>query len=354
MRNQVRFTQAVAKAAEQHAVFIEISPHPLLTHAIDDTVSQAHHHSIGTLQRDADDTVTFRTNLNAAHTKHPPQTVHLPEPHPQLPSLPWLHTDHWFSTTPRPTLSGGVPQPGTLLGEHITVSSTPPAQLWQARLSPEGKPYPGRHRLHGVELAPASVLCQTVLAAAAETGAGAVHDIAFLQPLPMDQPRFVQVFSDGDTVTVSSGADATGKRWVRHVSATVAPAGPVPAHLPPRGVDHAAAQQFSVADYLIERGVDGPPFEWSVQSRTATADGVAVDVELAVPSAVALLDAALHLGALASSAEGLLIPATAELVQVVGEPADPARCWMSGGRPAMPARLSSTSSPPPPMVPRNC
>jgi phthiocerol/phenolphthiocerol synthesis type-I polyketide synthase A len=171
LRNQVRFTQAIAEAAEQHSVFIEVSPHPVLTHAIDDTVAQQHHHSIGTLERDADDTVTFHTNLNAAHTKHPPQTVHLPEPHPRLPSLPWLHTDHWFSTTPRPTLSGGVPQPGTLLGEHITVSSTPPAQLWQVRLSPEGKPYPGRHRLHGVELAPASVLCQTVLAAAAEAGA---------------------------------------------------------------------------------------------------------------------------------------------------------------------------------------
>ena len=322
LRNQVRFTQAVAEAADQHAVFIEISPHPVLTHAIDDTVGEQHHHSIGTLQRDADDTVTFHTNLNAAHTKYPPQTVHLPEPHPQLPSMPWVHTDHWFPTDPKPLASGGPPRPGTLLGEHIVVSSSPPAQLWQARVSSEVKPYPGQHRLHGVELAPASVLCQTVLAAAAETGAGAVHDIAFLQPLPMDQPRFVQVVSDGGTVTVSSGADATGKLWVRHVIATVAPAGPVPAHLPPSGVNHAAAPPFSVTDYLTERGVDGPPFEWSVQSLTATADGVSVDVELAEPSSVALLDAALHLGALAGSAEGLLIPATAELVQVVGEPAD--------------------------------
>ena len=30
----VRFSQAVATAAEHHATFIEISPHPLLTHAI--------------------------------------------------------------------------------------------------------------------------------------------------------------------------------------------------------------------------------------------------------------------------------------------------------------------------------
>ncbi len=100
LRNPVCFTQAVTDAAQRHATFIEVSPHPLLTYAVDDTVSPAHHHSIGTLQRGADDTLTFHTNLNAAHTTHPPQTPHMPEPHPQLPSAPWLHTDHWISAGP--------------------------------------------------------------------------------------------------------------------------------------------------------------------------------------------------------------------------------------------------------------
>ena len=97
LRNPVRFTQAVTDAAQRHGTFIEVSPHPLLTYAVDDTVSPAHRHSIGTLQRGADDTLAFHTNLNAAHTTHPPQTPHLPEPHPPLPSTPWLHTDHWIS-----------------------------------------------------------------------------------------------------------------------------------------------------------------------------------------------------------------------------------------------------------------
>ena len=103
LRNPVRFTQAVTDAAQRHGIFIEVSPHPLLKYAIDDTISPAHHHSIPTLQRGADDTLTFHTNLNASHTTHPPQTPHLPEPHPPLPSAPWLHTDHWISTTPRPS-----------------------------------------------------------------------------------------------------------------------------------------------------------------------------------------------------------------------------------------------------------
>lgn len=71
LRNPVRFGAAVERAAADHAVFAEISPHPLLAYAIKDTLADRHHHCLGTLQRDANDTVTFRTNLNAAHTVRP-------------------------------------------------------------------------------------------------------------------------------------------------------------------------------------------------------------------------------------------------------------------------------------------
>lgn len=100
LRNPVHFTEAVTDAARRYGTFIEVSPHPLLTHAVGDTLSSVHHHSIGTLHRDADDTLTFHTNLNTAHTTHPPRTPHLPEPHPVLPSAPWLHADHWISAGP--------------------------------------------------------------------------------------------------------------------------------------------------------------------------------------------------------------------------------------------------------------
>ena len=60
---------------EEHGTFIEISAHPILTHAVSDTLdSVSHHHSVGTLWRDGDDTVSFHTNLNTIHTSHPPQT----------------------------------------------------------------------------------------------------------------------------------------------------------------------------------------------------------------------------------------------------------------------------------------
>ncbi|KCD97172.1 phthiocerol type I polyketide synthase PpsB [Mycobacterium tuberculosis] len=111
MRNPVRFQQAIASAGSgadgAYHTFIEISAHPLLTQAIADTLEDAHrptksaakYLSIGTLQRDADDTVTFRTNLYTADIAHPPHTCHPPEPHPTIPTTPWQHTHHWIATT---------------------------------------------------------------------------------------------------------------------------------------------------------------------------------------------------------------------------------------------------------------
>src|SRR6185312_1386067 len=68
-------------------------------HAVNHTLADVHHHFIPTLQRDADDTHTFHTNFNAAHTVQPPATPHQPEPHPVLPATPWHHASHWISVS---------------------------------------------------------------------------------------------------------------------------------------------------------------------------------------------------------------------------------------------------------------
>ena len=223
LRNPVRFSQAVAAAGADHATFVEVSPHPLLTYAISDTLGRAHHHSIATLQRDTDDTLTFHTNLNTTHTTHPPRT-RTPRDHIRC-CPPPRGTTH---STGSPSRSGCTredlrPDPALLLGEHIAVATTPPAHLWQARLVPEGKPYPGFHRIHGVEVVPISVLLQTLSAAAAECGASTLSDVRFERPIVVDQPQVIQVVADDESVTVSSApaVDTPAHRWVRHVSARI-------------------------------------------------------------------------------------------------------------------------------------
>ena len=176
LRNPVRFTQAVAAAGEQYANFVEVSPHPVLTYAIADTLSDADHRVLSTMERDADETLMFHTNLN---TLHPPQTPHLNEPHSELPNTPWHHTEHWITAEQPVLATGSAPRPGTLLGDHITLAGTSPTHVWHATLRPEAKPYPGTHRVQGTELVPASILLQTLSTAAAECAASELSDVRF-------------------------------------------------------------------------------------------------------------------------------------------------------------------------------
>lgn len=327
VRRPVRLRQAISAAAAQHATFIEISPHPTLTHAVTETLESTHHHSIGTLSRDGDDTVSFHTNLNRTHVTQPPQTPHPPEPHPVLPSTPWHHTQHWISAENRVRATESAPRPGTLLGEHMTITTTPTTHLWQARLAPATKPYPGFHQNHGVELVPVSVLLQTLSTAAAECGASTLSDVRFEYPIVVDQPRVIQVVADGAAVTVSSStaADDGQPHWVRHVSAQLSD--PLHGHQPRAVGDHetAGTQHSEFADESVTSlwrawGSEGRPFGWSIGSCRSSGSQLVADVELSHASAVGLLDAAVHIARLLDDANPrLMVPATAAGFRLHGD-----------------------------------
>jgi phthiocerol/phenolphthiocerol synthesis type-I polyketide synthase A len=325
LRNPVRFSQAIAAAGAEHGTFVEISPHPVLTHAISETLGSVHHHSVATLQRDTDDTVTFHANLNSTHTVRPRETPHPPEPHAPVPTTPWHRTRHWISTKKRLDAAGAMPASGTLLGGHIAVATTPPTRLWQSMLLPGAKPYPGFHRIHGVELVPASILLQTLSAAAAESGAVALSAVRFENPIVVDQPRLIQVVVEGESVTVSSrpAADAASHRWVRNVSA----------QLSPRNATNAARDEIgdlqtringhhethSIAEFLDAWGVEGQPFSWSIDALRRAAGVAIADVTLPEPSAVALLDAAVHVARVVDGSDPrLMVPTAVESIWLSG------------------------------------
>jgi phthiocerol/phenolphthiocerol synthesis type-I polyketide synthase A len=329
VRQPARLSQAVTAAAQDHVTFVEISAHPILTHAVTETVESAHHHSIGTLWRDGDDTVSFHTSLNTIHTAHPPHTPHPPEPHPVLPSTPWHHTRHWITTENAVAAAGSKPRPGTLLGQHIAVATAPPAHLWQARLAPEATPYPGRHLIHGTELVPVSVLVQTLSAAAAEVGASILADIQFEYPIVVDQPRVIQVVVENESVTVSSSlaTDTPTHRWVRHVSARISRQrdGLVTTC---DGGDHELRDDDtvsvqSVASLQQEAGIEGQPFQWSIGSCRSAPGKLHVDVGLPEAATVALLDAAVHVARLVDGSNPQpMFPVGVESIRFNAELAD--------------------------------
>ena len=116
--------------ADEHTTFIEISPHPLLTHAITDILADTHHHASAPCSATPTTPLTFHTNLNATHTTLPPRTPHPPEPHPppHHPLAPHPPLDHhharlWWRRAP-------------LLGIGVT-DPTNGTRVWESTLSPD-------------------------------------------------------------------------------------------------------------------------------------------------------------------------------------------------------------------------
>ncbi len=333
VRQPALLSQAVTAAARDHATFVEISAHPILAHAVTETLESAYHHSIGTLWRDGDDTIGFHTNLNTVQTGPPAPTTHPPEPHPVLPSAPWHHTRHWIAPENRVEAAGSKPRAGTVLGQHVAVATAPPAHLWQARLGPDTTPYPGRHRVHGTELVPTSVLVQTLSAAAAEIDASILANVRFEYPIVVDQPRVIQVVVDSDadgaflSLSSSPATDTPTDRWTRHVSARISREQQGLADA--RGSrdhemrDDGTVTTESIASLQRECGIEGQPFKWSIDSCRSAPGALHADIGLPEASTVALLDAAVHLGRLVdSSRPQLMSPVGVESVRFEAELVD--------------------------------
>ncbi|MCW2517096.1 MAG: ppsA 3 [Mycobacterium sp.] len=321
LRNPVRFSQAVAAAGAEYPNFVEVSPHPVLTYAIADTLSGTGHAVLSTLEREADETLTFHTSLN---TIRPPQTPHPSEPHAELPTTPWHHTQHWISAQ-RPVLAAGsAPARGTLLGDHIVLAGAEPTHAWHATLRPEAKPYPGAHRIHGTEMVPASVLLQTLSSAATACGSPDLSDVRFEYPVVVDAPRIIQVVVHGETITLSSSVpNADVARWIRHASARLAkrPRTETPISALGGGSATAEYDAASIAEMRRAWGVDGQPFEWSVLTCVSIPGGLRAEVELPDTTPGAALDAAISLARLADGSNPeMMFPAEVDAVGIIGPP----------------------------------
>ncbi|CDO87836.1 polyketide synthase [Mycobacterium triplex] len=230
MRNPVRFQQAISAAGAAHHTFIEISGHPLLTHAITETLAAAGgdgYRSIGTLQRDAHDTLTFHTNLNAAHTARPPETPHTCGRQTVLPTTPWQHGRHWIS--PGAT-AHHAPNTHPLLGFGVT-DPTNGTRVWECELRPDLL-WLGDHVIDELCVLPGAAYADVALAAASDafTGSDSADRPWMIRELRLHQ--MLQVTGDTVLVTTLTGNEQTcqiemrthsaSSGWVKHASATVA------------------------------------------------------------------------------------------------------------------------------------
>ena len=164
LRQPVRFSQAIAAAAEQHATFIEISPHPLLTHAITETVESVARSErfvvTSAMNRDDDSTLFFHTQLAAVGVERRPPTGVSSTSHRRRGS-----TRRSGSPIGRPP--GEPDNTHPLLGIHTEIPSGSD-HVWQADVGTDVCPWLADHRVYGQPVMPGTGYAEIVLAAGAE------------------------------------------------------------------------------------------------------------------------------------------------------------------------------------------
>ena len=346
LRNPVRFHQAITAASADHHTFIEISPHPVLTHAITDTLGEANAHTIGTLQRDTDDTITFHTRLACVGQTAPNGTNgRLAD----IPVTPWQHTQFWVAD--RSGMSDSVAA-HPLLGVHIEVPSSRD-HVWQADVGTEVSLWLGDHKVFGQATMPAAAFAEIALAAASEAfgvpvEALSINQIEVEQMLPLDDhTQLTTQLTRGadDKTRIEIYSRSSGRDWSRHATAKAevrTPDATLDRPAPAAGHGETAIKPTDLYTALRHTGqYHGPAF--AALTAIHRLPGGFAETEIVLPDEAprhpgyrihpVMLDAALQgLAAampqdeIAGAVESSYLPVSFETVRVYANPGRRARC----------------------------
>ena len=347
LRNPVRFSQAVTRAAESFSTFIEMSPHPLLTHAIGDTLSVARPRGdvavFGSIVRNEDETLVFHANLAAVQAGSE-TTQRVDGSLVDLPPNRWHHTRYWMATAPSTSSAGAHP----FLGTHVELPAAA-GHLWQSEIGVESTVWLADHRVHGQAIMPAAGFTEMVLAAGSEAlGVPAqqlqLAQVEVEQMLPVDETIRVTTQLtpvDGGAVRVEvHSRDAEGT-WRRHAVGRVSPAddAAAPTVVPVTGSVIPAADFYTALRRTGAHHGQG----FAALTRIVRAEGGASESQIVLPDEASahrgfrvhpvLLDAALQgvaaampATALSESAEATYLPVAIGSLRVLGPVGRTATC----------------------------
>ncbi|MER5791295.1 type I polyketide synthase [Streptomyces sp. NPDC001980] len=229
LRQTVELETAVrALGAAGHGVFVEVSPHPVLTAAIEETVGGT---VVGTLRRNAGGWDRFLLSLAELHVTGVPVDWSAAFPAAQLVELPtyaFQHKRYWLD--PAIEHLGGAADGHPLIGRPQPVADSG-ALLHTGRLSLRTHPWLADHAVGGTVVLPGAALVETVLHAGRDLGCGLLEELTVETPLLLDpaETLTVQLSVEGpDTagrrpfaVHATSGAEP----WTRHATGWLAPGG---------------------------------------------------------------------------------------------------------------------------------
>ncbi|RAV13490.1 polyketide synthase [Mycolicibacterium sp. GF69] len=201
MRRMVRFATAVQAALEDgHRVFAELSPHPLLTRALEQTarsreIPLAALAAMRRQQALPHGLRGFAAELHAAGAAID-FSVLCPDGHLVDAPLPtWTHRPLWLSSGSQeaPSHGGRTIAVHPLLGPHLHLHEEPERHVWQSDIGTAAQPWLADHQVRNVAVLPAAAYCEMALTAArAVLGEDCeVRDIRFEQALLLDEATTV-------------------------------------------------------------------------------------------------------------------------------------------------------------------
>ncbi|ANN18851.1 hypothetical protein SD37_26645 [Amycolatopsis orientalis] len=237
LRQTVQFADAVEQlASEGQQMFVEVSAHPVLTMAIEDTVDVP---VVGTLRRDEGGLERFLLSAGEAFCHGADVDWHtllgkagtVPE---DLPTYPFQHERYW--PTSSPALHGDVAGAGLgAMGQHPLLRAVVEVAggdevLLTGRLSLSTHPWLGEHVVLGRVFLPGTAFVELAVQAGDRVGCARVEELTVEVPLVLPATGGVQVQlvvgaadEAGTRGLVFYSREEEGMPWTRHASGALSP-----------------------------------------------------------------------------------------------------------------------------------
>jgi polyketide synthase 5 len=367
LRQMVRFGAAVQAALEDgFRVFAELSPHPLLIRAVEQTAQglEAPVAALAGMRRQQPLPHGLRDLLADLHAAGSAVDFSKLYPAGRLVDVPlpaWTHRQLILTAQDAPAHGGSTVSVHPLLGAHVRLQEEPERHVWQAEVGTKASPWLADHQIHSVPALPGAAYCEMALSAARGVfgEASEVRDIRFEKMLLLDAETTVGAVASVETqavadFSVETNDEGTTTRWASAVLHTVDADYRPPAH------DVSALQSAhpiridgsQVRASFDGRGIQfGPAFTGLSAVHTGDESASTVLAEISLPSGIrsnqgafgihpALLDAcfqsvAAHPGARHIGNGGLLLPLGVRQLRGYGPARDARYCY---------ARVTATST----------
>ena len=343
LREPVRFRQGTERLLQDgHSAFVEISAHPVLALALEETAEAQGKDStaiLHSLRREQGGLARMLSSLGAAHAHgvnvdFAPLFKDTGATTTELPTYPFQRQRYWLEASRGAGDASALGQASTehpLLGASLSLASEG-SYLLTGAISQKTHPWLAEHAVAGTAILPGTAFVELALRAGQEVGATHLQELILEAPLPIPPEGTVQLQvtltaedSEEHRLEIHARPEPSSEQeeeipWARHAQARLSSEAPAPLGFDATQWPPAGAEPLEVSD-LYERVGDlgleyGPAFQgleaaWKLGEETYA--------EVSVDSAQegeasrygvhpALLDAALHPAFLVTEADSVRLP----------------------------------------------